>query len=154
MSDEQWTVCKSEVRTAKSKRTELSGVPPDCPVCHQTVRCRKRIKDFNGQPLQTPTVYWRGTHHTVRCAHRQQRLGSGWRLQIPINHLHSSHPSFLNFTFNTRAIAYTPRHNQKIKSSPSLKINSIAKWLERGYLVFLLLLGLLFPSHSNSSSAL
>jgi hypothetical protein len=28
------------------------------------------------------------------------------------NHLHSSHPSFLNFTFNTRAKDYTPRHNQ------------------------------------------
>jgi hypothetical protein len=42
------------------------------------------------------------------------------------NHLHSSHPSFLNFTFNTRAIAFTPRHIIKIKSPPSLKINSIA----------------------------
>jgi hypothetical protein len=42
------------------------------------------------------------------------------------NHHHSSHPSLQPFTFNTRAKDYTPRHNQKIKSSPSLKINSIA----------------------------
>jgi hypothetical protein len=32
---------------------------------HQTVRCGKRIKEFNGQPLQTPTVGCRGTHRTV-----------------------------------------------------------------------------------------
>jgi hypothetical protein len=41
------------------------------------------------------------------------------------NHHHSSHPSFLHLTFNTREKVYTPRHNQKIKSSPSLKTNSI-----------------------------
>jgi hypothetical protein len=27
-----------------------------CVVCHWTVRWSKRTKDFNGQPLQTPTV--------------------------------------------------------------------------------------------------
>jgi hypothetical protein len=34
-------------------------------VCHRTVRCRKRTKDFNSQPLQTPTVCLRGMHRTV-----------------------------------------------------------------------------------------
>jgi hypothetical protein len=29
---EHWTEQKSEVRTTKSERTGLSGVPPDCPV--------------------------------------------------------------------------------------------------------------------------
>jgi hypothetical protein len=29
-----------------------------------------------------------------------------------LNHLHSSHPSFLNSTFNTRAKGYNPRHIQ------------------------------------------
>jgi hypothetical protein len=38
---------------------------PDCPVCHRTVQCRKRTKDFNGQPLQTPTDGSRGTHRTL-----------------------------------------------------------------------------------------
>jgi hypothetical protein len=32
VNSEQWTTQKLEVRTAKSERTELSGVPPDCPV--------------------------------------------------------------------------------------------------------------------------
>jgi hypothetical protein len=42
------------------------------------------------------------------------------------NHLSQWYTSFLKFTFNTRAIAFTPRHISKIKSPPSLKINSIA----------------------------
>jgi hypothetical protein len=29
------------------------------------------------------------------------------------NHLIHWHPSFLKFPFNTRAIAFTPRHNSK-----------------------------------------
>jgi hypothetical protein len=42
------------------------------------------------------------------------------------NHHHSSYPSLLHFSFNTRTKAYNARHNQKIKSAPSFKINSIA----------------------------
>jgi hypothetical protein len=34
-------------------------------------------------------------------------------------------PSFLKFTFNTRAIEFTSRQIPKTKSSPSLQINSI-----------------------------
>jgi hypothetical protein len=41
------------------------------------------------------------------------------------NHLYSRHPSFLKFTFNTIAITFTLRHIPKIKTSPSLQINSI-----------------------------
>jgi hypothetical protein len=121
---------------ASQKSEQRSQNALDCPVCHQTVRCRKRTKDSNGQPLQTPMVYWRGTHWTVNS------VMSGAPLDCPVcpstatagivvgaintpNHHHSSHPSFLNSTFNTRAKAYTPRHIQNIKSSPSLKINSI-----------------------------
>jgi hypothetical protein len=41
----------------RSQKSELqSQNTPYCPVCHRTVRCCKRTKDFNGQPLQTPTV--------------------------------------------------------------------------------------------------
>jgi hypothetical protein len=104
---------------------------------HRTVWCRKRTKDFNCQLLQTPTVGWYGTHRTMNNAM------SGAPPDCPVcpstattgivvgaintpNHHHSSHPSFQTFTFNTRAKAYTPRHNQKIKSSSSLKINSSA----------------------------
>jgi hypothetical protein len=50
LTSEQWTVQKSEV-SPQSQNT------PDCPVCHLTVRCRKRTKDFNGQQLQSqPTA--------------------------------------------------------------------------------------------------
>jgi hypothetical protein len=61
-------------------------------VCHRTVRCTKRIDDFNGQQLQTPTVGWRGTHRTVnsvvsgahrtiRCA-RRQKAAAFWPTAI------------------------------------------------------------------------
>jgi hypothetical protein len=35
------------------------------------------------------------------------------RAIIPPNHHNSKHPSFQHFTFNTRASAFTPRHNSK-----------------------------------------
>jgi hypothetical protein len=104
---------------------------------HQTIRCRKRTKDFNGQPLQTPTVGWRGTHHTVNSdmsgappdylvcpstAMAGKVVGAINTPQPP-----SFKPSkFQTFTFNTTAKTYTPRHNQRIKSSPSSKIKSSA----------------------------
>ena len=47
MNNEQCASQKSELQTQNA---------PDCPVWHRTVRCRKRTKDFNGQPLQTPMV--------------------------------------------------------------------------------------------------
>jgi hypothetical protein len=37
--------------------------------------------------------------------------------KYPPNHHHSKHPSFQHFTFNTRASAFTPRHNS-IESKP------------------------------------
>jgi hypothetical protein len=118
-----WTVHNAEVR---SQSCEVRT--------HRTVRCRKRRKVFNAQSLQTPMVGWHGTHRTMN------NVVSGAPLDCPVcpstttarivvgaintpNHLHSSHPSFQHFTFNTRAKSYTPRHNQNIKSSSSLKIN-------------------------------
>jgi hypothetical protein len=40
------------------------------------------------------------------------------------NHHHSKHPSFQHFTFNTRASAFTPRHNSK-ESKPLQVQNSL-----------------------------
>jgi hypothetical protein len=74
-------------------------------VCHRTVRCCKRTKDFNGQTLQTPTVGSRGKHQTMNS------VMSGAPPDYPVcpstaparivvgaintpNHHHSSHPSF------------------------------------------------------------
>jgi hypothetical protein len=42
------------------------------------------------------------------------------------NHLLQWHPSILNITLIARAKYFTPRHVPKIKSSVSLKFNSIA----------------------------
>jgi hypothetical protein len=44
-------------------------------------------------------------------------------INIP-NHHHSKHPSFQHFTFNTRASAFTPRHNSK-ESKPLQVPNSL-----------------------------
>jgi hypothetical protein len=66
---EQCIVQKSELQSQNT---------PDYPVCHRTVRCRKRTKDFNGQPLQTPMVVWRGTHRTVNS------VMSGAPLDCPV----------------------------------------------------------------------
>jgi hypothetical protein len=37
------------------------------------------------------------------------------------NHFYSKHPSFQHIAFNTRALDFTPRHKQEIKSSPKSK---------------------------------
>jgi hypothetical protein len=41
-------------------------------------------------------------------------------INIP-NHHHLKHPSFQYIAFNTRALDFTPRHKQEIKSSPKSK---------------------------------
>jgi hypothetical protein len=85
-----WTVQHSvaaEVRAAGQRGTRLSGVTPDCPVWHRTVRCHMRTKPPTVDQLQALTTGWRGgtpdtirwhtghfpaAHRTVRCAHHQQ----------------------------------------------------------------------------------
>jgi hypothetical protein len=65
-------------------------------------------------------------HRTVRCAHREQppqRL-SWWLGAINTPHPHNSnHPKFINITFNTRALAFTPRHNSKDQSLSKSQIH-------------------------------
>jgi hypothetical protein len=62
----QWSTVVNSSAQCRSQKLELqSQNAPDCPVCHRSVRCRKRTKDFNGQPLQTTMVCWRGRHRTV-----------------------------------------------------------------------------------------
>jgi hypothetical protein len=53
--------CRAEVRAQKSKGTGLSGVAPDCPVWHRTVRCSKMTKAPMIDQLWTLTValMWR-----------------------------------------------------------------------------------------------
>jgi hypothetical protein len=97
-------------------------------------------------------------HRTARCVRRQQSQPTARKWLEAINtpnHLHSSHPSLLHFSFNTRAKNTLQRHNQSIQSSPSSKIKSsdqksLVTW-ERVFCVsfLLLLLGLVSSSHSN-----
>jgi hypothetical protein len=130
MNSEQWTEQKSELQSQNA---------PDCLVCLQTVRCRKRTKDFNSQLLQTTMVGLRGTHWTLNsvmsgapldCLVCPSTTTAGivvGTINTP-NHHHSSHPSFHIFTFNTRAKANTPKIQSK-HSIPS-KIQNQLNCLE------------------------
>jgi hypothetical protein len=75
--DVKWTVNNAQVRSH------------DCKVrTHWTVRCCKRTIDFNGQPLQTLTVCWRGTHRIVNIAMSGVPIdsngwNSGWGYKYP-----------------------------------------------------------------------
>jgi hypothetical protein len=44
--------CKSDVRADGQRGTGLSGVAPDCPVSHRTVRCHMRTKPPTVDQLQ------------------------------------------------------------------------------------------------------
>jgi hypothetical protein len=111
-----WTVQHSttaEVRAVSQRGTELSGAARG-----QSLQRPTR--------LQTLTVGWRGgAPDSLQClsvtpmTHRQQspqRLLWWLRAINTPNHHNSKHPSFLNITFNTRALAFTPRHNSKDQS--------------------------------------
>jgi hypothetical protein len=120
------TELERRVRGASDSEQDLSGVAPDCPVWHQTVRCHKKTK------LQRSTELWTLTgdvaahrttysacpvaHRTVWCAHRWQPSPTAcWWFRVinTPNHHNSKHPCFLKFSFNTRASTFTPRHKSK-----------------------------------------
>jgi hypothetical protein len=114
---------------ASQKSEQQSQNAPDCPVPQEDKGLQRSTA-----PNPNGLLMWHAPDSEqchVRCTTRLPRMpidsndwNSGWSYKYP-NHHHSSHPSFLNSTFNTRAKAYALRHIQKIKSSPSLKINSI-----------------------------
>jgi hypothetical protein len=72
-------------------------------VAHRTVRWRTGLSDAPIDSSPTPTV----------------GLVVG-AINTP-NHHHSLHPCFSAITFNARALDFTPRHKQEIKSSPKSK---------------------------------
>jgi hypothetical protein len=47
----------------------------------------------------------------------------GWCKKNPPTPHNSKHPRFLNITFNTRALAFTPRHNSKDQSLSKFQIH-------------------------------
>jgi hypothetical protein len=52
-----------------------------------------------------------------------KRLLGGWGYKPPNHHV-LWHPSFLKITFNTRALAFTPRHNTKDQILSESQIHS------------------------------
>jgi hypothetical protein len=98
-------------------------------VCHRTVLCSYKIKGFNGQMLQTSTGRWCGTHRTLNVV--LSGAPSPATARILVGAINTPQPPpFKSSKFSelniARAKDYTPRHIPKIKSPPSLKINSIA----------------------------
>jgi hypothetical protein len=81
-------------------------------------------KASNGQKLPNPNGWVTWLAHlkvsggTTDCPVRPSTAAcpngplvvEGYKYPPP-NHHHSKHPSFQHFTFNTRASAFTPRHN-------------------------------------------
>jgi hypothetical protein len=101
----------SEVRGTKSEGTGLSGVAPDCPVPQED---KAPTVDFAPNP--NDWVTWRGTGQcTVPVWWRTRLSGAPIASSLP-NHHNFKHPRFLKITFNTRALAFTPRHNSKDQS--------------------------------------
>jgi hypothetical protein len=135
-------VRKLEVRAVKSERTRLSGVPPDCPVPQED-----KGLQWSTAPNPNGLLMWRAPDNEqchVWCTTRLFGVPVNSRVSQQMNwwvgaintpdHLHSSHPSFLNSTFNTRAKAFTPIHIPKIKSSPTSKSTQLLSDLREGVL--------------------
>jgi hypothetical protein len=99
----------------------LSGATPDCSV-PQDVRAPtvKTVRNLTVGRCGWHTGQCSVAYRTVRCAHRQTAsptvglvVGA---INTPNQH-HFKHPSFSDFTFNTRASAINTRHNS-IESKP------------------------------------
>jgi hypothetical protein len=114
----------AKVRATKSQGTGLSGVAPDCPVPQGD---KAPTVDFAPNP--NGWVTWRCTGQpTSACPVRPSRAASSTTTLVVggykyPNHHNSKHPSFLKFPFNTRALAFTPRHNSKDQSLSKSQIH-------------------------------
>jgi hypothetical protein len=107
---------QSEVRAGSQNAPDMSGVPLDYLVQLQDKKLQwSTARNPNG------VLTWHALDSercSVRCLTGLSGAPSTTTARIVVgainipNHLHSSYPSFLNSTFNTRAKGYTPRHNQ------------------------------------------
>jgi hypothetical protein len=101
---------------------------PVCPVWHRTVWCSKTTDSSNGQLLRTltDTLTWHASDNAQclsggapDCPVRPSpaALANDYKVvggyKYPPNYHILWYPSFLKITFNTRALAFTPRHNSK-----------------------------------------
>jgi hypothetical protein len=101
-----------------------------------TVRCGTRLSNApicqssNGRTLTVRWCGWRTgqcsvAHRTVRCAHRQTAFPTAILVVGAINTPQPPHfkaSKFTTIAFNTRALDFTPRHKQEIKSSLKSRI--------------------------------
>jgi hypothetical protein len=106
---------QSQSRRQKAHRT----VSSDCPVHHRTVRWTRLSELQRSNP--NGWVMWL-VHRTVSGgAHRQTASPTailvGWAINTP-QPPHFKASKFSAIAFNTRALDFTPRHKQEIKSSP------------------------------------
>jgi hypothetical protein len=97
-------LCKSEVRAESQNAPDMSGA---------TIR-QRGSKVNRSKPNGLLTWHALDTEQCpVRCTTGLSGAPSTATTRIVVgaintpNHLHSSHPSFLYFTFNTKAIAFT-----------------------------------------------
>jgi hypothetical protein len=115
---------------------------------HRTVRCRKRTKLQRSPRLRTLTIGWRGgAPDNLQClsggAPDNLQCLSGGAPDCPVrpsptasptvtlvvegykypNHHNSNNPRFLNITFKTRALAFTPKNNSKDQSLSKSQIH-------------------------------
>jgi hypothetical protein len=107
---------------------------------HRTVRCHKKPTTPTIDYSRTLTVGWRGSEpDSLQClsggapdclvrpspaAFPNGHLVVEGYKYLP-NHHNSKHPSFVKFSFNTRASAFTPRHNSRDQSLSKSQIHSI-----------------------------
>jgi hypothetical protein len=107
---------RSEVRAGSQNAPDMSGVPPDYPVQQEDKELQRSTAPNPNGALTWHALDTEKCH--VRCTTGLSGAPSTATTRIMVgaintrNHIHSSHPSFLNSTFNTRAKDYTPRHIQ------------------------------------------
>jgi hypothetical protein len=132
--------CAHSQKCQKSENSLWRQIAPDCPVCHQTVRCSKRTDDFNGQPLQTPTSanvalteQW-----TVECPVQDQtvwcarRYNSQPTARIVVGAINTPKPPpFKPLKHPTLFIQYKSKeYTPRTQSKPSIlsKFQNQVKW--------------------------
>jgi hypothetical protein len=116
---------RAVLRGAPDSEQCLSGTAPDCPVPLED-------KASNGQKPPNPNGWVTWLAHRIvsggapDCPVRPSTaaIPNGYVVvegyKYPPNHHDYKYPSFLSFSFNTRASAFTPRHNSK--ESKSLQV--------------------------------
>jgi hypothetical protein len=130
---QKWTVNVNSARTTRAESEQRQKahqtVNSDCPMNHRTIRWPRLLELQRSNP--NGWVTWLA-HRTVSggapdCPVRPSTYSlpnghfGGWGYKDP-QPPHFKASKFLAIAFNTRALDFTPRHKQGIKSSPKSKI--------------------------------